>query len=90
MENTIWQEGLGLGVRCVCVWCVCVCVVCVCVVCVCVCVYVCVCARVCAADSLTNMEPPERSEQRCRELRGAWHSQDLGSSNRTRKESERR
>lgn len=28
------------------------------------CVYVCVCA----ADSLINMEPLERSEQRCREL----------------------
>ena len=53
-------------------------------------VCVCMCVCVCAADSLINMEPLERSEQRCRELMGAWHSQDLGSSNRTRKESERR
>lgn len=43
-------------------------------------VYVYIC--VCAADSLINMQPLERSEQRCRELRGAWCSQDLESERR--------
>lgn len=61
-----------------------------CCVCTYVCVYICVYICVCVHSVWINMEPLERSEQRCRELRGAWRSQDLGSSNRTRKESERR
>ena len=64
-----YGKGLGLGVLCVWVH-------------TCMCRYV--CTRVCAADSLINMEPLERSEQRCRELRGAWRSQDLKSERRWR------